>query len=55
MVNRLNWEAYWKFLVKPHSKCVTLGCLITSKKKMVPALTDAIFVGQLKSTIGQPP
>jgi len=32
---------------------MTLRCLTTSTQKMVPALTDAIFVGQLKSVIDE--
>lgn len=32
---RLNWEAYWRHLVKPHSQWMTLQCLTTSTEKMV--------------------
>lgn len=53
-LNRLNWEAYWQFLVKPHSQLMTLRCLTTSTQKMVPTLTNALFAGQLKSAINQP-
>ena len=51
----MNWEAYWQFLVKPHSKWMTLRILTTSTQTMVLSLIDAIFAGQLKSTITQPP
>lgn len=54
-VNKLNWEAYWQFLVKPHNQWMTLRYLTPSTQKMVPTLIDATFVGQLKYEIGQPP
>ena len=53
-INSLTWDTYWLFLVKPYSQWMTLRCSITSTQKMVPALTYAIFDGQLKSTIDQP-
>lgn len=42
---RLNWEAYWRHLVKPHIQWMTLRFLTTSTEKMVLALTDAVFTG----------
>ena len=54
-LTRLNWETYQNFLVKQHSQWMTLRCLTTSTQNMVPALLDAIFAEQLKSTISQPP
>jgi len=44
-LNKLSWETYWKYLVKPHSQWMTLKCLITSVKKIVPALAKAVFAG----------
>ena len=29
-VTRLNWEAYWQYLVKLHNQWMTLKCLIVS-------------------------
>ena len=42
------------YLVKPHSQCMTLKCIINSAEKMAPALGDSVFTGQLKSKVGQP-
>lgn len=53
-VTKLNWEAYWQYLVKPHSQWMTLKCVIVSIKKMVPTLINAMFTGQLKVEVGQP-
>lgn len=52
-VNRLNWEAYWQYLVKPHSQWMTLKSLMTSVEKIVPTLTNVIFAGQLNVEVGQ--
>lgn len=49
----LDWEAYWQHLVKPHSQYMTLRFLTTSSEKMAPALTDAIFDGQLKAEVSR--
>ena len=53
-LTKLSWESYWTYLVKPHSQCMTLKCIINSTEKMAPALTDPIFTGQLNSEVGQP-
>jgi len=53
-MTRLDWEAYWQHLVKPHNQCMTLRCPTTSTEKMVPALTDVIFDGQLKAEVSRP-
>ena len=52
-LTKLNWDSYQAYLVKPHSQCVTLKCIINSTEKMVPALADVAFAGQLKSEVGQ--
>ena len=54
ILTKLNWDSYWAYLVKPHSQCMTLKCIINSVEKMVPALADSVFAGQLKSEVGQP-
>ena len=51
----LNWDSYWTCLVKPHSPCSTLNCIINSAEKIAPTLADSFFSGQLKSEVGQPP
>ena len=42
---KLNWDSYWTYLVKPHSQCMNLKCIINSAEKMVPTLIDFIFAG----------
>ena len=54
ILTKLNWDSYWAYLVKPHSQCMTLKCIINSAEKMAPALADVVFAGQLKSEVGQP-
>ena len=44
-LTKLNWDSYWACLVKPHSECMTLKCIINSAEKMAPALADSIFTG----------
>ena len=53
-LTKLNWDSYWAYLVKPHSQCMTLKCVINCAKKMAPALADSVFAGQIKSEVGQP-
>lgn len=45
-LTKLNWDSYWAYLVKPHSQCMTLKCVINSAEKMALALADSVFVGQ---------
>ena len=52
-LTKLNWDSYWVYLVKPHSECMTLKCIINSTEKMAPALADSVFTGQLKYEVGQ--
>ena len=53
-LNRLNWECYWAYLVKPHSQWMTVKCIINSAEKVVPALIDSVFAAQLSAEVGQP-
>ena len=53
-LNRLNWECYWAYLVKPHSQWMTVKCIVNVAEKVVPALIDSIFSAQLKAKVGQP-
>lgn len=49
------WESYWQYLVKPHIQIMTLNCSLHLTQQMLPPLTDAIFVGQLRTHFGAPP
>lgn len=51
---RLNWESYWTYLVKPHSQCMTVRCIMNVAEKVAPALMDAVFAAQLSTEINQP-
>ena len=53
-VTRLNWEAYWQYLVKPHNQFMTLKHIIVSVEKMVPTLINVVFTRQLKAKVSQP-
>ena len=53
-LNRLNWECYWAYLVKPHSQSMTLKCIINVAEKVVPALIDSVFEAQLRTEVSQP-
>ena len=53
-INKLNWDTYWQYLVKPHSQWMTMKFLITPAKKIVLTLANSVLVGQLKSEVGQP-
>ena len=44
-LTKLNWDSYWAYLIKPHSQCVTLKCIINFAEKMAPALADVVFTG----------
>ena len=54
-LTKLNWDSYWTYLVKPHSQCCALNCIINSTENIAPTLADSVFSGQLKSEVGQPP
>ena len=48
-LKKIDWESYWKLLVKPHSQIMTLNFSLDSIQKMQPLLLDAIFIGQMKT------
>jgi len=54
-LSKIDWEAVWKLLVKPHSQIMTLNCSLDSVQRMLPPLHDAIFVGKLRTQFGMPP
>jgi len=53
-LTKLNWDSYWCYLVKPHSECMTLKCIINSAENIAPMLADSAFAGQLQSKVGKP-
>ena len=54
-VHNLTWDAYWSLLVKPHSQQMTIKCLANVVDRMVPELSDAMYMGQLHSRMSRPP
>ena len=54
-IEKLDWVKYWRYLVKPHSQWLMLHCLIDTSSYMLPPLSDAIFTGQMRIRLGQPP
>ena len=53
-LSRLNSESYWTYLVKPHSQCMMVSCIMNAAEKVAPALMDAVFAAQLSTEVGQP-
>ena len=51
---KLNWESYWTYLVKPHSQCMMVRCIMNAAEKVASALMDAVFAAQLSTEVGQP-
>jgi len=54
-LTKLDWEVYWRYLVKPHSQWLMLHCLADSSMHTLPTLLDAMCTRQLCMRIGQPP
>lgn len=54
-LTKINWESYWKYVIKPHNQIMTLNCSLHLTQRMLPPLTNAIFVGQLRTHFGVPP
>jgi hypothetical protein len=46
-LSQVNLESYWHFLVKPHSQWLVLRCLSNATIQFLPALSDAVFTGQM--------
>ena len=55
MLKKLDWDKYWKYLVKPHSQWLMLCCLTDTSSYMMHPLLDVVFTGQLHIRLGQPP
>lgn len=54
-LEKLDWDKYWRYLVKPHRQWLMLHCLINTSSYMLPPLSDAVFTGQLCIRPVQPP
>ena len=46
-INRLNLEAYWLFLIKPHTQRAALKCLTNAIGCVIPDIQDATYAAQL--------
>lgn len=53
VLERLNWECYWTYLVKLHSQWMTVKCIVNTAEKVVPAFIDSVFLAQLKAEVSQ--
>ena len=54
-INSLTWDAYWFFLVKPHSQRAALKCLTNAIGYIIPDIQDATYAAQLNSRLNRPP
>jgi len=54
-INSVSLEAYWLFLIKPHTQRATLKCLIDAIGYIIPDIQDATYVAQLSSRLNKPP
>ena len=54
-VNTLTSEAYWLFLVKPHTQRSALKCLTNALGCLIPDIQDATYDAQLTSRLNTPP
>ena len=54
-INSLTWDAYWFFLVKPHSQRAALKSLTDAIGYIIPDIQDATYVAQLNSRLNRPP
>ena len=54
-VNTLTSEAYWSFLIKPHTQRTALKCLTDALGCLIPDIQDATYEAQLTSRLRTPP
>ena len=54
-VNTLTSEAYWLFLIKPHTQRSALKCLTDALGCLIPDIQDATYDAQLTSRLNTPP
>lgn len=53
-LTKIDWEVYWRYLVKPHNQWLMLCFLVDSSTHMLPTLSDAVYTGKLHMRKGQP-
>ena len=54
-LDKLDWEKYWKHLVKQHSQWLMLCFLTDAFSYMMHPLSHVVYTGQLRVRTGQPP
>ena len=54
-INSLKLEAYWLFLIKPHTQRAALKCLTDAIGCMFLDIQDATYAAQLSSRLNKPP
>ena len=54
-INSLNLDAYWLFLIKPHTQRAALKCLTDAIGCIIPDIQDATYAAQLSSCLKKPP
>jgi hypothetical protein len=54
-VNTLTADAYWLFLIKPHSQRSALNCLTDALRYLIADFQDATYDAQLTSRLNTPP
>ena len=54
-VNTLTTDAYWLFLIKPHSQRSALNCLTDSLRYLIADFKDATYDAQLTYRLNTPP
>lgn len=54
-VNTLTFDAYWLFLIKPHTQRSALKCLTYAIECIIPDIQDATYAAQLSSRLNKPP
>lgn len=54
-VNTLTSDAYWLFLIKPHTQRSILKCLTDALGRIIPNIQDATYAAQLSLRLNKPP
>ena len=54
-IEKMYWEKYQRYLVKPHNQWLMLHCLTNMSSYMLPPLSYDVFTGHLRIRPGQPP
>ena len=53
-VKSLSLDAYWLFLIKPHTQRSALKCLTDAIGCIIPDIQDATYAAQLSSCLNKP-